>query len=75
VTVGNGHDALWWREFCAALRLVGYDDVLSIEHEDQMLSPIEGVRRSVDILRAAAVIPATAIRDAAPQSAPVLPRP
>jgi len=75
VTVGNGHDAHWWREFCAALRLAGYDDVLSIEHEDQMLSPIEGVRRSVDILRATAVIPATAIRDAAPQSAPVLPRP
>jgi sugar phosphate isomerase/epimerase len=33
--------------------LVGYDDVLSIEHEDQMLPPLEGVRRSVELLRAA----------------------
>jgi hypothetical protein len=31
---------------------VGCDDVLSIEHEDQML-PLEGVRRSVELLRAA----------------------
>jgi sugar phosphate isomerase/epimerase len=33
------------------LRLVGYDDVLSIEHEDQALPPLEGVRRSVELLR------------------------
>jgi sugar phosphate isomerase/epimerase len=52
VTLGYGHDLLWWREFCTSLRLVGYDDVLSIEHEDQMLPPLEGVRRSVELLRA-----------------------
>ena len=51
VTLGYGHDLLWWREFCSILRLVGYDDVLSIEHEDQALPPLEGVRRSVDLLR------------------------
>jgi sugar phosphate isomerase/epimerase len=53
VTLGYGHDQLWWREFCTLLRLVGYDDVLSIEHEDLMLPPLEGVRRSVQLLRAA----------------------
>jgi sugar phosphate isomerase/epimerase len=53
VTLGFGHDLLWWREFCSLLRLVGYNDVLSIEHEDQMLSPLDGVRRSVELLRAA----------------------
>jgi sugar phosphate isomerase/epimerase len=52
VTLGYGHDLRWWREFCTLLRLVGYDDVLSIEHEDQMLPPLEGVRRSVELLRA-----------------------
>jgi sugar phosphate isomerase/epimerase len=33
------------------LRLVGYDDVLSIEHEDQMLPPLDGVRKSVELLQ------------------------
>jgi sugar phosphate isomerase/epimerase len=53
VTLGDGHHAAWWREFCTTLRQSGYDDVLSIEHEDLALSPIEGVRRSVELLRAA----------------------
>lgn len=53
VTLGYGHDLLWWREFCSLLRFVGYDDVLSIEHEDQMLPPLVGVQRSVELLRAA----------------------
>lgn len=53
VTLGVGHDALWWKQFCAALKLAGYDDVLSIEHEDLLLSPEEGVRRSVALLREA----------------------
>jgi len=53
VTLGYGHDLLWWREFCSLLRLVGYDDVLSIEHEDLTLPPLVGVQRSVELLRAA----------------------
>jgi sugar phosphate isomerase/epimerase len=51
VTLGDGHDAGWWRRFCAALRDAGYDDVLSIEHEDVALPAIEGVQRSVALLR------------------------
>lgn len=54
VTLGDGHDVQWWRQFCAALRAAGYDDVLSIEHEDQSLPPAEGVRRSVELLTLAA---------------------
>jgi sugar phosphate isomerase/epimerase len=50
VTLGDGHEIGWWRQFCAALRDAGYDDVLSIEHEDVALPPIEGVRRSVVLL-------------------------
>jgi sugar phosphate isomerase/epimerase len=53
VTLGYGHDVHWWREFCSLLRLVGYDDVLSIEHEDMMLPPLDGVRRSVELLQSA----------------------
>jgi sugar phosphate isomerase/epimerase len=51
VTLGRGHDEPWWRRFCQALAVIGYDDVLSIEHEDLALPPIEGVRQSVALLR------------------------
>ena len=50
VTLGYGHGDSWWREFILLLAQVGYDDVLSIEHEDVSMSPIEGVRKSVDLL-------------------------
>jgi sugar phosphate isomerase/epimerase len=50
-TLGYGHDETWWRQFCAALRMAGYDGVLSIEHEDSLLPPLEGVQKSVDLLR------------------------
>jgi sugar phosphate isomerase/epimerase len=51
VTLGRGHDAAWWRRFVIALRAAGYDDVLSIEHEDLALPPMDGVRKSVELLR------------------------
>lgn len=51
VTLGYGQDETWWKQFCYALRVVGYDDVLSIEHEDVTLSRLEGVRKSVVLLR------------------------
>ena len=53
VTLGRGHDASWWRSFTQSLRKAGYDGVLSIEHEDQSLSPLEGVRKLVVVLREA----------------------
>jgi sugar phosphate isomerase/epimerase len=51
ITLGYGHDEKWWREFCYRLRLNGYDGWLSIEHEDIALSRMEGLRRSVDLLK------------------------
>jgi sugar phosphate isomerase/epimerase len=53
VTLGDGHDGAWWSRFGAALRAAGYDDVLSIEHEDLSCPPLDGVRRSVAVLRLA----------------------
>jgi sugar phosphate isomerase/epimerase len=55
VTLGYGHGEGWWREFRLGQKLAGYDDVLSIEHEDLPLTPEEGVRRSVHLLRTAMV--------------------
>jgi sugar phosphate isomerase/epimerase len=51
-TVGYGHDELLWRQFLSALREVGYDDVVSIEHEDALASPEEGVQKAIALLRA-----------------------
>ncbi len=51
VTLGYGHSEIWWRDFVIQLRQCGYDDVLSIEHEDYSLPPLVGVRRSVELLR------------------------
>lgn len=50
VTLGYGHSEIWWREFITLLRQVGYDDVLSIEHEDLSMPPLLGVEKSVDFL-------------------------
>lgn len=50
VTLGYGHGEQWWREFVTLLAQAGYDDVLSIEHEDASISPIEGVAKSVEFL-------------------------
>ncbi|MBL8057789.1 MAG: sugar phosphate isomerase/epimerase [Anaerolineales bacterium] len=51
VTLGYGHPELWWRDFVIQLRQNGYDDVLSIEHEDYSLAPLAGVQKSVALLR------------------------
>lgn len=50
-TVGYGHGEEWWREFISVLRTVGYDDVLSIEHEDRLISSHEGIMKSAGFLR------------------------
>jgi sugar phosphate isomerase/epimerase len=49
-TCGFGHGAEWWKEFVSTLRMFGYDDVLSIEHEDSLLSPEEGLTKAVRFL-------------------------
>ena len=51
-TVGYGHGAEWWSEFVSTLRMFGYDYVLSIEHEDSLLSPEEGLTKAVRFLEA-----------------------
>jgi sugar phosphate isomerase/epimerase len=50
-TVGYGHDQFSWRSLVSALRLAGYDYVLSIEHEDPMASIDEGFGRAVSFLK------------------------
>jgi sugar phosphate isomerase/epimerase len=50
-TCGWGHGAEFWRPFVSMLRRHGYDHVLSIEHEDALMSVDEGLERAVAFLQ------------------------
>jgi sugar phosphate isomerase/epimerase len=50
-TCGYGHGTEWWNDFVSTLRLVGYDGVLSIEHEDSLMSNMEGLGKAVAFLK------------------------
>jgi len=49
-TCGYGHGESWWRDFISTLRMFGYDYTLSIEHEDSLMSPEEGLSRAAEFL-------------------------
>ncbi len=50
-TVGFGNGESYWRDLVSNLRLCGYDRVLSIEHEDSVMTIDEGLRKAVEFLR------------------------
>jgi sugar phosphate isomerase/epimerase len=54
-TIGYGHDLKFWKDFVSALRLVGYDYVVSIEHEDAMMSTEEGLSKALTVLKDAII--------------------
>jgi sugar phosphate isomerase/epimerase len=49
-SVGWGHGELEWKRIVSALRLAGYDEVMSIEHEDALASVDEGLKTAVELL-------------------------
>lgn len=54
-TCGYGHSLEWWKEFISTLRMTGYDYVLSIEHEDSLMSSWEGLSKAADFLKQAII--------------------
>ena len=50
-TVGYGHDTAEWKAIISALRAVGYDGALSIEHEDALMSVTEGLEKAIEFLQ------------------------
>lgn len=54
-SVGYGHGVEWWKEFVSVLRTVGYDHVLSIEHEDGLMTSMEGLKKAVTVLKQAVI--------------------
>ena len=49
-SVGWGHAELEWKQIATALRMNGYDSVLSIEHEDALASRHEGLALAIGLL-------------------------
>ena len=52
-TVGYGHPFQVWKDIFSNLRMVGYDGVISIEHEDSLMSPDEGLQKAIAFLKQA----------------------
>ncbi|HEY0455037.1 MAG TPA: sugar phosphate isomerase/epimerase [Verrucomicrobiae bacterium] len=50
-TVGYGHPRHFWCDFVSTLRMIGYDGVLSVEHEDSLMSKQEGLQKGVRFLQ------------------------
>lgn len=50
-SLGYGNSAEVWKAIISELRMVGYDGVLSIEHEDSLMSPNEGLEKGVRLLK------------------------
>ncbi len=50
-SIGYGHEAKVWKDIVSALRLIGYDYVISIEHEDALMSSDEGLSKGVALLK------------------------
>ncbi len=54
-SVGYGNDMQYWRDLISNLRLTGYDNVLSIEHEDSVMSIDEGCDKAIYFLKQAII--------------------
>lgn len=50
-TVGYGHPESIWSDIISELRIAGYDNVLSLEHEDGLMSLEEGVEKAIHMLK------------------------
>ena len=51
VAVGCGKDLQWWKEFFSVIRMMGYDDWVSLEMEDLTMSVEAGIRTSINALK------------------------
>ncbi|MBJ6360616.1 sugar phosphate isomerase/epimerase family protein [Paenibacillus sp. GCM10012307] len=54
-TIGYGHGLQEWQDIISALTKVGYDGVISIEHEDGLMSVDEGFQKAARFLNQALI--------------------
>lgn len=50
-TMGYGNDDIFWKKIISQLLAIGYDDTISIEHEDSLMSAKEGLEKAVSFLK------------------------
>lgn len=50
-TVGYGHGKECWNNIISMLKAIGYDGAISIEHEDGLMSPNEGLEKAIAFLK------------------------
>lgn len=50
-TVGYGNGKEMWNNIISTLKAVGYDGIISIEHEDSLMSPKEGLEKAIAFLK------------------------
>lgn len=50
-SVGYGMNEETWRKMMSELVLAGYDRSVSIEHEDSLMAPEEGLEKAIDLLK------------------------
>ena len=50
-TVGYGHGKDVWNDIISTLKVTGYDGAISIEHEDALMSPFEGLEKAIAFLK------------------------
>lgn len=50
-TVGYGHNEQVWRDIFSELRATGYDGIISIEHEDGLMTQKEGLEKAIEFLK------------------------
>ena len=55
-TIGYGHDIKTWKDIMSAFRTIGYDYVVSIEHEDALMSKEEGLSKAIAALKEAMMV-------------------
>ena len=51
VAVGCGQDLQWWKELFSVVRMMGYNDWVSLEMEDLTMSVDAGIKTSIDALK------------------------
>ncbi|MBQ8752619.1 MAG: sugar phosphate isomerase/epimerase, partial [Clostridia bacterium] len=50
-TVGYGSAPKLWKDMMSTLRLIGYEGVVSIEHEDGLMSVKQGLEKAVAFMQ------------------------
>ena len=50
-TIGYGHGEDVWRAIFSELRQTGYDGIISIEHEDGLMTTREGLEKAIEVLK------------------------